>query len=922
MPGGGLIFHLIAHTHWDREWYLPRGAFQARLVPVIDELVEQLLADSGYRSFLLDGQTILLEDYLRARPEREPDVRALVKTGRLQIGPWYVLADEQIPSGEALVRNLLLGASDAERWGGGGRMDVLYSPDAFGHPAAWPTLAREFGIRAGVVWRGLGGEPGQERDLYRWRGPDGREILLWHLPPQGYEIGAGLAADRERLPEVWRRVRAVLVDRAAGRHIPVFIGADHHAAPREVARLRDQLAALEPDNALRVSRLDEFFQGAAADAGSTAPSPHSPAPTPPASHGALPVLAGELRWSYRYAWTLQGVHGTRGPVKRRNAGLELWLERIAEPLAALARRYGGRDRRAVLELAWRALVQCHFHDAIAGCTSDEVAASLEARFTDVEAYARELTRGGLHDLARHDPDAVREPAGQVRQPRLVLWNPATRPRGGVVVADLTWFRRDVLVGPPGERRPEERAGYGPFQLAGPDGRALSLQVLDRRPGLERLDAARHYPDQDEVDVVRVAVQLPAVPGLGLTVLSAAPAGPESPASGAAAGVRGRMLANRLVEVTLEATGALALHDRRSGERYFDLLRLVDSGDAGDAYTFCPSRRDRPVLGRGPLRVRRLAAGPLLAAIEARYEMRVGNGLEENRENRRGRSVRARRKGRVAIRLVVILHADSPVVRCILEVDNRAANHRLRARVPTELPDRPAIAGTAFGGYERPPVLVDPADYPLETPVPTAPAHRFVAVAEGTRGLALLAPGFFEYELTRGGELRYTVLRAVGELSRGDLPTRRGHAGWPTAIPGAQCPGRHRVELALAPVGQAELERGDAVPELWEDAFLPVRGAWLRDAVALDPAPVDISLEGAGLVPSAIKPAQVGSSMILRCYNATGRKAAGAWRFGDPVRSAHRVRADERESVALVLENRGRTIRFVAEPHEIVTIMVT
>src|SRR6266699_2437474 len=101
-PGGiplrGLIFYFIPHTQWDCEWYLPAAAFQARLVPVVDELIEQLQRDPAFRSFLLDGQTVLVEDYLRARPEREADVRALVKTGRLQIGPWYVLADEQIPS--------------------------------------------------------------------------------------------------------------------------------------------------------------------------------------------------------------------------------------------------------------------------------------------------------------------------------------------------------------------------------------------------------------------------------------------------------------------------------------------------------------------------------------------------------------------------------------------------------------------------------------------------------------------------------------------------------------------------------------------------------------------------------------------------------------------------------------------------------
>src|SRR5438876_871064 len=333
----GLIFHLIPHTHWDREWYLPRAALQARLVGVTGDLIERLQAQPAYRSFLLDGQTVLVEDYLRACPDREGDLRTLVKTGRLQVGPWYVLPDEQIPSGEGLVRNLLLGAADAERLGG--RLDVLYSPDAFGHPAAWPTLAREFGIRYGVVWRGLGGETGQERDLYRWRGLDDKEVLLWHLPRAGYEIGAALPADAERLFAAWAPVRGALVQRATGKHVPVFIGADHHGAHPDVPRLRDLLAELDPQSAFRVSRLDEFFQAAA--------------------DGAKPSsLAGELRWSYRYAWTLQGVHGTRAPLKRRYSAAELALARVAEPLAALARRAGGRDRRPVLELAGRARGSC------------------------------------------------------------------------------------------------------------------------------------------------------------------------------------------------------------------------------------------------------------------------------------------------------------------------------------------------------------------------------------------------------------------------------------------------------------------------------------------------------------------------------------------------------------------------------------
>ena len=876
------IFHLIPHTHWDREWFLPRAAFHARLILMFDELIDRLHADPAFRTFLLDGQTVLVEDYLRARPERENDIKTLVKTGRLQIGPWYVLADELIPSGESLIRNLLLGSADAERLGG--RLDVLYSPDAFGHPAVLPTLAREFGLKYGVVWRGLGGKPGQEHDFFRWRGPDRREILLWHLPPDGYEIGAALPGAGARLPDNWTQVRATLVQRAAGKHIPLFVGADHHAPHPTLARLRDLLADLEPASAFRISRLDEFFQAAE-------------------SSSANPV-AGELRWSYGHTWTLQGVHGTRAPLKRRHGQVELWLERLAEPLVALARYSGGggggggRDRRPILETAWRTLVRTQFHDTIAGCTGDAVAAAAEHRLTEVAAYAAELTRGGLMDLAGHDPDLQRERANG-SEPKLVLWNPTPRARGGVTVADVTVFRRDVLVGPPtGDRLPRQGTGYRPFSLYGQEGRPIPVQVLAQRVTQERTDATRHYPDQDEVDQVRIAFRAPPVPGLGLAALTARAAVPLSRSEDAR--VRGRSLENRFVEVTLEPNGALSLLDRRRNERYGDLLRLEHAGDAGDAYTYCPPARDRIKPSRGPITVRRLAAGPLVAALEARWEVIRG----------------------IDARLVVQLFADSPVVRVTLDVDNRNRYHRLRARLVTGLAGAPATAGAAFGVVERAAVSVDAAAYPRETPVRTAPAHRFVAAARSGRGLAVLAPAFFEYEWTARGDLLVTLLRAIGDLSRADLPTRPGHAAWPTAIPDGQCLGSSRIDLAIAPVSASEVERGDVLPQLWEDVFLPLHGLWLRDAATLTPAPVNIALEGSGLVFSALKPAQIGSPMVLRCYNATSRKVTGAWRFGNGVKTAHRVRADEREAVALVLEQRGNIVRFVAEPHEIVSILVT
>src|SRR5258705_727471 len=106
-----------------------------------------------------------------------------------------------------------------------------------------------------------------------------------------------------------------------------------------------------------------------------------------------------------------------------------------------------------------------------------------------------------------------------------LWNPGARPRAGIVVADVTFFRRDVLVGPPGDREPRSARGYEPFALKTRDGRILPVQVLARRTTTERLEAARHYPDEDEVDQVRVAFRSPAGSGLGLRSLTRPPRAP-------------------------------------------------------------------------------------------------------------------------------------------------------------------------------------------------------------------------------------------------------------------------------------------------------------------------------------------------------------------------------------------------------------
>ncbi|MBV9278855.1 MAG: hypothetical protein JOZ41_02125 [Chloroflexi bacterium] len=171
---------LVAHTHWDRAWYLPFQHFRIRLVRLIDRLLEILETDPDFRCFMLDGQMIVIEDYLEVRPERRGDIERLVRAGRLQVGPWYVLPDEFLVSPESLIRNLELGMRQADDFGGA--MRVGYEPDAFGHIAQLPQIFAGFGIDNVVFWRGLGDEARELGSEFWWRAPDGTRALAIFLP--------------------------------------------------------------------------------------------------------------------------------------------------------------------------------------------------------------------------------------------------------------------------------------------------------------------------------------------------------------------------------------------------------------------------------------------------------------------------------------------------------------------------------------------------------------------------------------------------------------------------------------------------------------------------------------------------------------------------------------------------------------------
>jgi alpha-mannosidase len=346
---------VVPHTHWDREWYLPFEQFRLRLGAVVDGVLDTLERDPSFTSFTLDGQAIVLEDYLEVRPENEARLRALLAAGRLEVGPSYVLPDEILVGGESLVRNLLLGRRACRRFGvepsGAG-----YLPDSFGHPAQLPQVLAGFGIRTFLFSRGLGDEIDDVGVVFRWRaGP--AEVVACQMLPH-YDNFARLTWFRdaeERVRAIAEHFGGVLGD-AGQDEVLLANGSDHLPIEPELPEILSRLGrTLGAD--FRIGRYDEHA---------------------PAADG-LPAHDGELVGS-RLQNVLRGVNSARIYLKQANEHAERRLLSIETAAALRTLREDAPYPSADLRLAWRDLLRNHPHDSICGCSCDEVHRDMLVRY--------------------------------------------------------------------------------------------------------------------------------------------------------------------------------------------------------------------------------------------------------------------------------------------------------------------------------------------------------------------------------------------------------------------------------------------------------------------------------------------------------------------------------------------------------------
>lgn len=894
--------HIVSHTHWDREWYLTYEQFRLRLAGLVDRLLDMMETEPDYQYFHLDGQTIVLEDYLEIRPHQERRLRRLIADGRILIGPWYDMPDEFLVSGESLVRNLARGHGIARQYGT--PMPVGYLPDLFGHVGQMPQILRQFGLDNAILWRGFGGR----RAEYWWRAPDGSRVLMMHLPPEGYCNATRVHLDPAQMVErTTKAIRAEATRTSVG-EVLLMNGVDHVEPHRVIPELARQMtSALGVP--VRHSTLPAYVD-AVRDAVGRA-----------GSEAALEVIEGELRSGEEYANLLPGVFSARVYLKQANARVQTLLEKRAEPLASFAWMIGAKYPADELRYAWKTLLQNHPHDSICGCSIDPVHEENMTRF----ARAEQVARGVVDDAC--DAIARALPAGAGGILRLAAINTNGRPFHGAIeaVVDLPYEsaepRRVVDTGALDAPVRFWPPASSVASVTAHDGRALPFQILSDEETTVFVMSRHDSPWALRARRIRLA-WLGEVPACGYTTVdlgigAAAAHSPSSPSLE----IGERSAANAHVRIAVNDDGTVDVLDKRTGNRYPRCGALEDVGDIGDEYNYAPPQSDRRVTSSDAtdVRVTRLHDGPVRAAFRIDFVLPLPVSATADRAARSGETAP------MPVSLEVSLDADSPRIEWQVVLDNGAKDHRLRMHFPAGAKAIAEVrAETAFGVKTRPARREVPAEVAVELPVSSGPTISFTEAGDDRAGAILYGEGLAEYEATDssdGPRLGLTLLRSVGFLSRDDLATRpSGHAGPGLATPGAQCLGQQTFRLAFEPrttapsgaelfaLAASFISPPHLVPVIGSDATLPASGQFLH----LDAAHGDIVL-------SACHKSDEREALVLRLFNADAEPATVRVGARKQMRQATRVDFLERPVETLPIVGGATTVEI--GPHVIATLLL-
>lgn len=568
---------VVHHTHWDREWYHPYGSFQYRLLRATLHVLRQL--DGGeITRFLFDGQTVVLDDlapilaaqdYLRLR-------RAIAQ-GQIEVGPWYILPDEFLVSGEALIRNLQIGITAA--YEAGSQPTCLYLPDLFGHLSQVPQLAMQLNLPWAVIFRG---GPADRTNVV-WYGVDGSQVKT-HVLPRFAGYYNPIFNSPSYLEELDLFLKDMVSICAPEEPILLLAGADHTVPPADWQNKLHTAADAHPELEIVEVGLGEALQELG-------------------SHGATAEIHGEQR-DNRKAFLLSGILSSRQYLKRLNRRAEERLSGVLEPLmlwepGCLQQRY--------LEWLWVELIKNQPHDSIGGCSIDQVHRANVSRYEELIAGIDRY----IHDVSRR---ALGFRPGSF-QPILQVWNLLPWEESSLAIEAVVQVPQAV--------------DRGSIRLLS-DGTPLEVDTVARWEHDGFYSEMENAPDWTPSVAYRILfpATFQGMQARAFVIEPTAKRCQPAPVDTALT------ITNDALQVRGLSAGSIQLTDRRSGVAVDDAVALFADEDQGDSYTSVPVQTTQLRL----IELGEAQTGMHTAWITARYAAPRGGSIELTFTLRRGESV--------------------------------------------------------------------------------------------------------------------------------------------------------------------------------------------------------------------------------------------------------------------------------------------
>lgn len=376
--------HLLTVLNWEREGDETFHVRRARLLDRLAHLTDIMRSGesqpaSTLKHLLLSGQTIILEDVAEVRPNLVALLVIYNAGGRLGVGPFYIQVDDMLVSGEALIRNLLLGLADVQQHGVK-LMSAAYLTGVCHHTPQLPQILSGFGLDAALLAHDVALMPLP----FIWQAPDGSRILVASYEQQPDPLRA-IEQQREAQPDgpfLWLNAATSTAEDDAPLLPPLNAAGE---MPLVQTTLPDYVAAVRqglPD-ALR------------------------------------PVLRGELRLREDHA--VNGRFSARMMLKQANSRHQSRLTHEVEPLLTLALHYGQlaqpENARALLDYGWRLLLRNQAQRTLAGASIDTVHAETEIRQHHLDDITQDLTRRAYDALP-----GVPGLSEASEQQAIVVWN--------------------------------------------------------------------------------------------------------------------------------------------------------------------------------------------------------------------------------------------------------------------------------------------------------------------------------------------------------------------------------------------------------------------------------------------------------------------------------------------------------------------